>query len=86
MLYLPERFAFSLVTKRAGGIKIDTTTGKITDYVFGAPSKTAFVTTLLEKNGKTYFSSLRSPTILVLDSQNQQTESTSNVNTDGNDL
>lgn len=59
------------MAKRAGGIKIDTTTGKITDYIFGAPTKAYFLTTILEKNGKTYFGSLRSSTILVIDNQNK---------------
>lgn len=72
LLYLPERLVYALVTKRAGGIKIDTTTGKIIEYVFGAPTKISFVTTMLEKNGKTYFSSLKSPTILVLDNADKQ--------------
>lgn len=66
MLYLPERLVHSLVKKRAGGIKIDTTTGKITEYIFGAPTKAAFLTTLLEKNGKIYFGSLTSSAIIVL--------------------
>lgn len=66
LLYLPERLIFSIVKKRAGGIKIDTKTGEIIEYLFGGPTKTHFVTTVLEKNGKTYFSSLRSHTILVL--------------------
>ena len=67
-LYLPERLSYALNPKRAGGIKIDTKTGEIIEYMFGAPTKISFVTTIIEKNGKTYFSSLRSPTILVLDS------------------
>lgn len=67
-LYLPERLNYALNPKRAGGIKIDTKTGEIIEYMFGAPTKINFVTTIIEKNGKTYFSSLRSPTILVLDS------------------
>lgn len=52
--------------KRAGGIKIDTRTGKIINYIFGAPTKASFLTTLLEKNGKIYFGSLKSSTIIVL--------------------
>ena len=74
-MYLPERVNYALNPKRAGGIKIDTKTGKIVEYLFGAPTKTSFVTSIVEKNGKTYFASLRSPTILVLDptvSQNQE--------------
>ena len=63
-----------MVSKRAGGIKIDTTTGKIVEYVFGAPTKAAFLTTLLEKNGKSYFGSLKSSTILVLDDVDKYAE------------
>ena len=36
------------------------------EYIFGAPTKINLVTTLLEKNGKLYFSSLKNPTILIL--------------------
>lgn len=67
-LYLPNRASLALNPKRAGGVRIDTKTGKITEYVLGAPTKISFVTTILEKNGKTYFSSLSNPTILVLNS------------------
>ncbi len=66
MMYLPERLMYSLVKKYAGGIKVDTSSGEIVKYMFGAPMKTSFVTTVLEKKGKTYFASLRSPTIIVL--------------------
>ena len=72
LLYLPQRLIYSLATKRAGGIKIDLATGKIIDYIFGAPTKSYFLTTMLEKDGKTYFGSLRSSTILVLDNKNKQ--------------
>jgi len=85
LLYLPERLTYALVTKRAGGIKIDTATGKITEYLFGAPTKAAFLTTMLEKNGKIYFGSLRSSTILVLDNANKQ-RPISNQTSDTNDL
>jgi len=66
LLYLPERIISNLVKKRAGGIKIDTKTGQIIEYLFGAPDKTFFVTAVLEKNGKTYFASLLSHAIVVL--------------------
>lgn len=67
MIYLPERLIYAFAKKRAGGIRIDLKTGTISEYMFGAPTKTFFVTTVLEKNNKTYFSSLRSPTIIVMD-------------------
>lgn len=68
-MFIPEKIHFAINPKRAGGIKIDTKTGQIVEYMFGAPTKTAYVTTILEKNGKTYFASLKSPTIVVLDSK-----------------
>lgn len=67
-MFIPERVHFAINPKRAGGIRVDTKTGKILEYMFGAPTKTAYVTTILEKNGKTYFASLKSPTIVVFDS------------------
>jgi hypothetical protein len=66
--YLPSRVILAINPKRAGGIRIDTTTGRITEYILGAPTKISFVTTILERNGKIYFSSLSSPTILVRNS------------------
>jgi hypothetical protein len=54
-------------------VRIDTKTGQITEYIFAAPTKTFFVTTLLEKNNKQYFASLRSPTIIVVDKNANQT-------------
>jgi hypothetical protein len=66
--------------KRAGGVRIDTKTGQITEYLFGAPTKTFFVTTLLEKNNKIYFSSLKSPTIIVQD-KNAKNDTTSSATT-----
>jgi hypothetical protein len=47
LLYLPEKFFYAFVKKIAGGIKIDTRTGKIIEYMFGAPTKTFFVTSIL---------------------------------------
>jgi hypothetical protein len=47
LLYLPEKLFYALVKKTAGGIKIDTKTGQIIEYLFGAPTKTFFVTTIL---------------------------------------
>jgi sugar lactone lactonase YvrE len=73
MIYLPERLIYALAKKRAGGVRIDTKTGKITEYIFAAPTKTFFVTTLLEKNNKQYFGSLHSPTIIVVDKNAQKT-------------
>jgi hypothetical protein len=71
-MWLPEKLTFSLVKKRAGGVKINTQTGEISEYIFGGTVKTHFVTTILEKNGKTYFSSLTKPTIIVLDDSAKQ--------------
>jgi hypothetical protein len=78
LTYLPERLAYVFAKKRAGGVRIDTKSGKIIEYVFGAPTKTYFVTTFLEKNGKQYFSSLISPTILVVD-KNPKNETAASV-------
>lgn len=72
LMWLPERLVFALVKKRAGGVKINTKTGEISEYIFGGTVKTHFVTTILEKNGKTYFSSLKKPTIIVLDDSTKQ--------------
>lgn len=72
----------AMVKKRAGGVKIDTKSGKIIEYLFGGPVKINFVTTILEKNGKTYFSSIKNPTILVLnniDKPLQQNTQTINI-------
>lgn len=76
LMYLPEKLILVFANKQAGGIRINTKTGEITEYLFGAPSKTHLVTTVLEKNNKIYFSSLVRPTILVLD-RSQKTESSS---------
>lgn len=46
-MYLPERLFITLAEKRAGGIKIDTRTGEIIEYLLGAPAKIHFVTTVL---------------------------------------
>ena len=35
--------------------------------MFGAPTKISFVSSINERNGKTYFSSISNPTIVVLD-------------------
>lgn len=67
IMYLPERVIYFIVKKVAGGIKIDTKTGKILEYYFAGAVKTYFVTTIVEKNNKLYFGSLLSPTIIVLD-------------------
>ena len=66
---------FAFAKKRAGGIRIDTKTGQIVQYLFGGPVKTYFVTTVLEKNNKIYFSSLKSPTIVVIDNNAKPKES-----------
>jgi hypothetical protein len=73
---MPERLIYAFAKKRAGGIRIDTSTGKITEYIFGAPTKTSFTTTFLEKNNKQYFSSIKSPTILVVDKNPKKDAST----------
>ena len=70
-LYVPNGLLFALFPKIAGGVKIDLETGKVIEYMFGGTSKITFVTTILERNGKQYFTSLRSPVILVRDSKVQ---------------
>ena len=40
--------------------------------MMGAPTKTSFVSTIHERNGKVYFASVMNPTILVLDNQNRK--------------
>lgn len=57
-MYLPEMVTFMFAQKSAGGVKINTKTGEIIEYMFGPLTKTFFVTTVLEKNNKIYFSSL----------------------------
>ena len=65
MLYLPDKLLEFVAGKVAGGIKINSQTGAIIDIIFGEPDKISFVTTILEKNGKYYFSSLKNPTVVV---------------------
>lgn len=79
-MYLPEKLILMFAQKRAGGVRIDPKTGEIIEYLFGAPTKTFLVTTILEKNSKIYFSSLKKATILVLD-RNQKTKSNSTTST-----
>ena len=67
MVYLPEKLVNAMAEKFAGGIRVDVERGVVSEYLFGAAVKTYFVTTLVEKNGKLYFGSLRNPTILVKD-------------------
>ena len=66
-MYVPERMAFAMTPKQAGGVRVNPNSGKIKEFLFGAPTKTSFVTTIVEKNDKLYFSSLRSPTIVIID-------------------
>lgn len=51
----------------AGGIKIDPSTGKIVDYLFGKGDKINFVTSVVEKNNRVYMSSLKHNRIAVID-------------------
>jgi len=67
LMFLPERMVWALATKTAKAIRVDTTTGAVLEYMYGAPTKIKFVTTVVERNEKLYFSSLRTPTIIILD-------------------
>ena len=67
MMYIPERLALATTTKRAGGVRINTESGQIMEYMMGAPTKTNRVTTIFRRHNKTYFGSLTNPTIVVLD-------------------
>jgi len=67
LMFLPERMVWALATKTARAIRVDTTTGAVLEYMYGAPTKIKFVTTVVERNEKLYFSSLRTPTIIILD-------------------
>ena len=51
---------------------IDVNSGKIVEEMFGAPVKTYFVTSLVEKNGKRYFMSILNPSVLVMDKEGRQ--------------
>ena len=66
-MFLPERLVWALASKVARGIRVDTSTGAVLEYMYGAPTKIRFVTTVVERNGKLYFASLRTPTIVILD-------------------
>lgn len=66
-MFLPERLVYALATKTARAIRVDPNSGAILEYMYGAPTKTRFVTSVIERNGKLYFSSLRAPTIVILD-------------------
>ncbi len=47
-LYLPDKLVYALmVTKCAGGIKINPESGEIVEYMFGPTTKTHFVTTVV---------------------------------------
>lgn len=67
LMFLPERLVYALATKTARAIRVDPNTGAILEYMYGAPTKIRFVTSVIERNGKLYFSSLRAPTIVILD-------------------
>ena len=69
----------SLMKKRAGGIRVDPSTGEIKQYMLGAPTKISFVSSINERNGKTYFSSLKNPTVLVLDRNSKEGQKKVNV-------
>jgi hypothetical protein len=81
-MFLPERLVWGLAAKVARGIRVDTNTGAIKEYMYGAPTKIRFVTTVVERNGKLYFASLRTPTIVILDRQASNRSNTSNIDTD----
>lgn len=59
LIYLPEKIIFFFAkTTYAAGIKIDTRSGKVKEYMFGPNDPIKFVTTIVERNGTKYFSSL----------------------------
>ena len=74
LMNFPEKLSMSLMKKRAGGIRVDPSTGEIKEYMFGAPTKISFVSAINERNGKTYFSSLKNPTIVVLDRSSHESQ------------
>ena len=80
LIYLPERVMYAVTEKRAGGIKIDTKTGRIVEYIFGGPLKISYVSTILEKNGKRYFGSLKTSIAVINTTSTSQEEG--KVNTD----
>ena len=71
LMYVPDKLIRAVTAKRAGGLRVDPQTGEIKEYIFGAPTKLNSVSTINERNGKLYFSSLFYPTILVLDRSSQ---------------
>ena len=66
MINLPERLIYAFAQKYTGGVRIDTKNGNILQYYNFPTTKISFVTTILEKNNKIYFASLRKPTIIVV--------------------
>lgn len=67
-MFLPEQLLVKAAnTKFAGGIRINPRTGAISEYLLGPSDKIHLVSTLLQKNGKIYFSSFANPVVLVLD-------------------
>ena len=69
LMFVPEHLIYLFAnTKPVGGVRINTETGKIMEYLLTKTKVTNFVTTVLEKNGKIYFSSLLVPSIVVIDS------------------
>lgn len=68
LMYVPEQILVGLFQpKIAVGIKINLKSGSISDYFFGPTDQIYFVTTILQKKGKLYFSSLKNPTVVVID-------------------
>lgn len=50
-----------------GGLKIDPAKGKVLDYLFGKGDRINFITSMIERGRKVYFSSIQHNVIGVLD-------------------
>ena len=47
LMHVPERMAYALTPRHAGGVRVNTRPGEIKDYLFGAPTKTSYVTSIV---------------------------------------
>ena len=74
LIYIPEKLSFAMSTKIAGGIRVHPETGKIIEYLFGAPTRSSTFSSLHEKNGKLYFASVVRPSVLIVDKNAKKEE------------